>query len=308
MSDDKIRNYFLGKLDVPEAEDFEESTAASSELTEHAQLVEGELIVEYLRGGLSSAERDSFENNYLITEARRQKLELARIFLQNIIEKPQIAITAKSQTSVWQAVFASFQLKIAFAAAILLFVSIAAFFFLHSNNKDEIAKQPTPEPATVTPETTNQANNISNSNVPKTNANSNIETPKNSNESKPEIKPSPTATPKKFEPLQPTFATFALLPGTLRSGGEQFVKIPSKAAKLNLNLTLPKDTAVYENYSITVKNSNSDTIFTAPNRKLPNFTIPAAKLENDTYIIFLSGNNAVKNAESITEYTFRVRR
>ena len=136
--------------------------------------------------------------------------------------------------------------------------------------------------------------------------NSNINPTNTSNTNK--IKPTATPTPQPIAPVEPIIATFTLFPGTLRSNGEQFVKIPTNTAKATFRLNLPKDAAKYESYSITIKNSNNETIFTNPNQKLPNLTIPAAKLENDTYIIFLEGNTPQKPSESIAEYTFRVSR
>jgi hypothetical protein len=115
VSDDKIRNYFLGKLDVPEAEDFEEKTAADSVLTEHAQMIESELIEDFLRGGLSTSEQNSFENNYLTTSARQQKLSLARIFLQNINEKPQFSLHSNSKSLLPPHFYCLPQLQVSFS-------------------------------------------------------------------------------------------------------------------------------------------------------------------------------------------------
>jgi len=54
--------------------------------------------------------------------------------------------------------------------------------------------------------------------------------------------------------------------------------------------------------------ADGETVFTSPNLKSLNFILPAKKLENRTYIIFLEGQNAQNPAESVTEYSFRVRR
>ena len=77
VTDQKLKAYFLGSLAAAEAERLEEELAANAELTEQAQIVEAELADEYLRGNLSAAQCRSFEENYLTTSARREKLRLA---------------------------------------------------------------------------------------------------------------------------------------------------------------------------------------------------------------------------------------
>ncbi len=311
MNDDQTKKYFLGQLSETEAAAFEEETVLSAGLTEHAQTIETELVDRYVQGKLSQTEQSAFEINYLTTEARRQKLRLAQIFLKNIQDAPQNEVQTKPQLSLWQIFFSNYQLKIAFAMTALICALAVIFIVFRSNDKQETEiagqqnsnQQPTPENA-------NQPNiSVSNSNVntqnPQTNLNLNrTNNSNNSTENKPKVQP----TPKPVEPMPPTFATFTLLPGTLRSGGEQFIKILPNTNKINLRLTLPKDAVKYADYSITVKNSNNETVLTAKNLKSPNLTIPAAKLQNDTYIIFLEGNNPQKTAESLAEYTFRVSR
>ena len=288
-------------MDELEAAGFEEELAAGAELTEYAQMVECELVEDYLQNRLAQAERTAFENNYLITETRRQKLALAQIFLKNI--KLQNAAQTKPQASFWQTIFSSFRVKTAFAVVALICVFAVIFILLRSNNQ----KEPEIVSQQITIQTPTPANSTDvNVNNQTPQVNSNINAINTSNTNKP--KPTATSTPQPIAPVAPTLATFTLFPGTLRSSGEQFVKIPTNTAKAIFRLTLPKDAAKYDSYSITIKNSNNETIFTDTNQKSPNLTIPAAKLENDTYIIFLEGKTPQKPAESIAEYTFRVSR
>ena len=79
ISDQNLRSYFLGTLAAEDAERLEEECAADAELTEQAQIVESELADDYLRGSLSANERRLFEENYLTTDARQEKLRLAGI-------------------------------------------------------------------------------------------------------------------------------------------------------------------------------------------------------------------------------------
>ena len=108
VTDEKIKQYFLGKLDETESFDFEFVAAQNAELTEQAQLVESELIEAYLRGGLAENDRNLFEKNYLITESRREKLKFAESFLNSF--KAQTII--EPQVSIWQSITNSFQLRL----------------------------------------------------------------------------------------------------------------------------------------------------------------------------------------------------
>ena len=308
MSEENLKKYFLGKLSEAENERFEEEIALSEELTEQANIVESELVDDYLRDNLSASDSKLFEAIYLTTEARREKLRLANSLWKIANEqKTNEIITAKTPNLFWQNWNAW---RVAFAGfATILLVGAVFFFWLNSRGKEEIVRQ---ENTNQTPPPKAENRNIQpleNGNLVNQNANisTNSNSPKNKNAS-PTPTPKTTPTPKPVEPSAPALASFVLLPGTLRDEGEQFIKIAPNATKINLRLNLPKDATKYQTYIATIKTADSETVFTSPNLKSLNFTLSANKLENRTYIIFLEGQNAQNPAESIAEYTFRVRR
>ncbi len=304
MNDNQIKKYFLGHLDQSTAQDFEQKSAVSGELTEQAQIVESELIEQYLLDALSDADRTAFENNYLTTESRRRRLALAQIFERGI--KAQAA-TVPLPKAFWRNIFASFQFKIAAAAVILICILAGIFALLPTTKPIEIVRQSNinqnSAPAEINKNIA-ENQNAANINNPQT-AN---RQPRNTNAEKPKKQPLPVAAPTPNEPLKPTFAVFTLFPGTVRTGGEQFIKISPETDQINLRLKLPKDAAVFQTYAVNIKTADGANILTAPNLKSLNLSIPAAKLKNDIYVVFLDGNNPSKPAESITEYTFRVSR
>lgn len=308
LNEEKLKNYFLGKLSQAESEQFEEEIALSEELTEQAHIVESELVDDYLRDTVSASDRKLFEAIYLTTEARREKLRLANSLWKIANEKKtNEIIIAKTPNSFWQN-WNAWRVAFAGFAAILL-VGVFAFWWLNSRGKEEIASQENTNQS-LTPKAENRnIKPIENAN--NANQNANISTksnsPKNKNAS-PTPTPKTTPTPKPVEPSAPTLASFVLLPGTLRDEGEQFIKVLPNTNKINLRLNLPKDANKYQTYIATIKTADGETIFTAPNLKSLNFTLPANKLENRTYILFLEGQNAQNPAESVAEYTFRVRR
>ena len=308
MNEERIKSYFLGKLPPDDAERFEEDFADSAELTEQAQVVEGELVDDYLRGNLATPEKVLFETNYLTTEARRENLRLADE-LWKIAGKKELTaeIIAAPQKSFWQNWNA---LRVAFAGfAALLLLGAFAFFWLNSRGKDEIVKQ-TNTNQTPSPNTENRTiQPLENVNIADQNANlaPDSNTPKNKTTSPtPAIKTTPT--PKPIEQSASSFASFTLLPGLLRGGGEQSIKISPNTTKINLRLNLPPDANKYQTYNATIKTADGETVSTFSNLKSLNLNLPAGKLTKQTYIIFLEGKNAQNPAESIAEYTFRVRR
>lgn len=308
----KLKSYFLGDLAAAEAERLEEDCASDAELTEQANIVESELADDYLRGNLSAAERRRFEENYLTTEARRGKLRSAEYLWKIAAENQATAET--SATSLWQTLFGDRRLLAFGGLAAIIFGS---FFlvWLNSNKKPEIAKQENTAQSSNSGAKNENDKENQNANIVIENPNSNADsTDYNSQKSANKTSPKPTAapeikpTPKPSEPTVQTLATFILSPGTLRSEGEQFVKIQPQIGKINLRLKLPNDAPAYKNYRAVVQTADGKIVFTSPNLKSPNIFLPAAKLSNNTYIIFLEGKLSEKPAESVAEYTFLVRR
>ena len=317
ISDQILRLYFLGTLAVEVAERLEDQCAANAELTEQAQIVESELADDYLRGSLSANERRLFEENYLTTEARREKLRLAGN-LWKVANENRLT-DEKSAPSFWQSIFANYR-TLAFGglAAAVIFGAFG-LLWLNSNKNPEIVRQENINQA-INSEVQNQLTEApQNANVVNQNLEIGVGYSKNTVNSaernsqkiatpKPMATPEIKATPKPIEPPAPTLATFVLSPGTLRSEGEQFIKISPNTDKINLRLTLPKDAAKYQTYRATLKTADGEIVFTAPNLKSLNLSMSAGKFANGTYIVFLEGRNYQNPAESVAEYTFRVRR
>lgn len=317
ITDQTLKSYFLGSLAVADAERLEEELATEAELFEQAQMVETELADDYLRRNLSAAERRSFEKNYLTTAARREKFRTTENLWQIAAENQKKFATPAP--SFWQTLFGH--------RALLAFGSLAAigliggfvFVWLNSSKNTEISRQANiNHPPTLNnlsqgdnPSQENNSVNLT-SNVGANSENQNAPKSANGTALKPTAAPEIKAPPKPSAPPVPTtpnLATFVLTPSTLRSEGEQFIKIKPATNKINLRLTLPKDAVKYQRYRAVLRTADGATIATLPNLKSPNIFLTAPKLENQTYLVLLEGYNSPgKPAESVAEYTFRVRR
>jgi anti-sigma factor RsiW len=301
--DDTLRKYFLGRLPENEIARFEEEIAQDAALFDAAVDVENELIDDYARGSLSASDVEAFGSSYLLTDLRREKVELAKAFLRAADERfsARVVKVTASPLSFW-GLFENWGK--AFAGAVAVIAVVAGLIYLVTRpaaevdvaaNRDSqnqavtfspIASPPNDSivPVNNTDHSSNSGNNI-------------IRIPKNSGQ-KP---PSSAAIPAS------SVATFTLVAGALRDEGDQSVNIPLNAREISLRLDPPKDLPKYASYSASVKTADGESVLNISNLRSFRFRVPASKLESRTYIIFLEGKNAAGTAEPIAEYTFRVR-
>jgi len=87
QSDDAmIRQYLLGRLDAATdvVERLDERMLVDAEFSELVDVVEDEIIEEYLEGSLDPAERHAVEKHFLQPPERREKLRLARLLHRDL--------------------------------------------------------------------------------------------------------------------------------------------------------------------------------------------------------------------------------
>jgi methionine-rich copper-binding protein CopC len=143
MTDERIIAYFLHELPEEERERFEDECFAEEEWPEQIAAVEEDLIEAYLRDQLTPAQRRSFEQNYLVTEARQERVAAAAALLRYIDERnnernaatePRLDAVAPEQN--WAERFRAFwggtswAARAAAAAAIVVLIAGALWYFL----------------------------------------------------------------------------------------------------------------------------------------------------------------------------------
>jgi hypothetical protein len=87
MTDERIIAYLLEELPEAEMERFEDECFAQEEWPEEIAAVEDDLIEAYLRDQLTPERRRSFEQNYLATGARQERVAAAAALLRCIDER-----------------------------------------------------------------------------------------------------------------------------------------------------------------------------------------------------------------------------
>lgn len=75
-----IRQYLLGKLTGDSQQKVEERLLTEDDLFEEMEIAEDELIDEYHAGELSKNDRERFEQNFLATPERQEKVRFSRSF------------------------------------------------------------------------------------------------------------------------------------------------------------------------------------------------------------------------------------
>lgn len=73
-----MRRYLLGDVDEQRREQLEERVLCDRAFAERLSIAQDHLIDDYIFGGLSEAERQSFEKNFVLNEERRNKLRIAQ--------------------------------------------------------------------------------------------------------------------------------------------------------------------------------------------------------------------------------------
>src|SRR5262249_30935173 len=92
-----IRRYLLGAVGEPQLSEIEEKLLSSEELSQTADLIEDEIIEQYLDGDLDDRDKRAVESHFLRPPAHREKLRFARLLrhhfeLESHVPEPVPAI------------------------------------------------------------------------------------------------------------------------------------------------------------------------------------------------------------------------
>lgn len=128
-----VRRYLLGDLTGRDQENCEERFMTGDTSLAEIEAAEDELLDEYLAGRLSVSERTQFEQHFLSTPERKQKLRFAKVF-RRYVGSHQPAAADVSKSGIPPSLF-NLQNWPARVAIVLLFsVMAGVWFYLHSQN------------------------------------------------------------------------------------------------------------------------------------------------------------------------------
>lgn len=305
----KIQRFFFGEMAEEERFEFEQTFTANPDLLEEMRAFEADLIEKYVRGWMNAAEKLKFEQHFLNTEKRRQKVEFSR---QLINELRQETNEEAEKISIWNKIAELFLTpKIAMVTAFSVLILIFGGWFLlkySETEKIEIVKNE--NSANTEIRNVNVAVNTVNSNKQtETNRSTNLET---NSTNAPVNSPTPTKTPEpKKTPIPKTAPNpvLALFAGTLRDGGEiNELNLPKNSSGATFRLNLK--TVDYQTFQAGITDGNGKIIYRSGNLKAQksviNLFVPAKNLDKGDYRINLYGKNPAGENESAADFQFRV--
>jgi hypothetical protein len=106
----EVAKYLLGEMSDSQQARFEESFFHNSELSEILSDAENDLTDQYVRGELSAHERELFEGRFLVSERRREKVELARVLLDLQTRDEASPQTVRADRSWWKSIAAAIRI------------------------------------------------------------------------------------------------------------------------------------------------------------------------------------------------------
>ncbi len=322
-----IKRFLYGELPDEERSSLESRFVADGDLFDEIKIVEDELIEKYVRGWMDSAEGSKFEQRFLTTKRRRDRVAFSRQLFSKINEQNGAAAVPLKKNegviaediSVWEKL-AAFWLApkgLAAGAFAVLLMAVGGWILYQnfSDRQPEFARKEsdanikiatnivTPIPV-VSPKD-DKIGPLANG----TPGNENIQ-PDNPTPNKENPPETPAEKPKPADPKPVAAnAVLALFAGTLRSDGRNNeLNLPKDARSATLQLNLPS--IDYKSFEAQLTDADGSVLFRRPNirprRSTIIFTVPAQNLKRGDYNVKLSGTNESGKNESVADFQFRV--
>lgn len=305
-SEKAIRDYLLGELSGPEQQRLEERLLVDDDYFQQLQIVEGDLIDDYVSGELPVHERLKFDSHFLAAPERRQDLRFAQALRRYVsasgVEKTPAEVKdsprrASLLTTFW-ASLRPLNPLVGFSLAAILVLVVGGFWLISRQSR-----QPSPTDVAQTQPTNNTQPQINNQ------AHTTQGLPGKSEQTQtPEL-------PSKTEKRDSSVYAIALMTGSTRDVGEtKRVKIPREAQSVELSIALDPGVDDYQSYQAVLQTSAGERIINKSGLqatetsagKTISWTIPANLFKTEDYYLKLSGQNPDGQSESAGAYSFRV--
>jgi hypothetical protein len=135
----RVASYLLGQMSEEESEQFEDECFEQKSWPSQIKLVEDDLIDAYLHKELPPAQRQLFEQNYLTTEARQERVRVAAALLRQVCERDtlvELSGNSAREGNTWAERLKAFWLgggkglRVASALALLIVVVGGSWLYL----------------------------------------------------------------------------------------------------------------------------------------------------------------------------------
>jgi hypothetical protein len=303
VSDEALRRYLLGSLPEDERLIVDERLLSDDELAERVELAESVLTDDYAAGALSETERELFQRRFMVTEARQQNLRLSES-LRDYAGTQRAPVIPRRERPSWSERFAglfAFDSPRGWAVAgslavLFLLIGLSWFMVKRQERSSSIAgREPTPTKSVESPSPTAASPGQAVAG------------------SQPSPEPVQNSSPTPPEPVvPPTIASFVLLPGALRSGGDMTRVAVPKGERDVVRLSLVLENPAEGSYSAELATAEGQTLQVrkklTPTRNGHTkivFSIPAQLLHTSDYQIKLTRQKPDGQSESAGRYYFR---
>jgi CHAT domain-containing protein len=137
-----LKQYLLGSLSHEPRQALEQILMTDGELFDELSAAEDELIDQYLAGDLSPSEVDMFENHFLGSLERQEKLRFAKAFRKfaasHLTAQPSVPAPIERLTSNWQQFFSASPWRVAAFAALILVAVLGVWqIYFHQSDVDK---------------------------------------------------------------------------------------------------------------------------------------------------------------------------
>jgi hypothetical protein len=315
--------YLLGELTESEQEQFEEAYFGDDLLFERFLAVKDDLIDSYARHELAGPKRERFEQHFLATASRRERVDSAREFIRAVSARPHQESgqteTAQSKLglSPWQSflrLFGPGRLVAQVAFAGLLLVAVVGLLVLFKRQRDGAERlrqeaaarqqQEEQDARPVGPAPTSgldiggQRSSIANSQPSPT----------------PPVPSHDTNRPAPLLPAQ--VASLSLIPFSSRADDSTPLSLKLGPETRLVRLSLIFKDNDHRSYDVTIRTVEGESVVhqrrlkvqKSPEGQRVMVTFDSAILRGQDYIITLNGLTPTGNLEAINDYHLRVER
>jgi len=316
-----IARYLLGELPEEQQVEIEDRAFSDKEYLASITAVENDLIDEYVRGELAADDRRRFESRFLASAERRKRVEFARALRIAVSEAagPEKKMVQPAPRWTWrESLYAFFSglnpaARLAFVAAAILVVTGAAWLFVETQRLRRQVTQLQAE--NQSRQNLQQALELERKRSEELNAR--LDQEKQQREQTDESLRQLTETPEATTPPPPpVIASFTLLPGLSRGGGENPNFVLSNDARLvRLHIGIDPEEQ-YKSFAVDLRTVAGRPVWNRENLaaragrgpRAVGLTLPATVLKSGEYELRLRGLTEGGGSEDVGFYYFNVRK
>lgn len=307
-----LKSYLLGDLGADERQRLEQQLMIDSGAFEELHWTEDEMIDEYLSGALSDREKERFENFFLSTPERHQKLSFAKALKRYVTEHRPKKVGRPLLHDLWQAFWhpQNQGLKWAFAASLLMVIAVGSWSTVQIRRlRAELDQAGTGGSRDQLAQMQGRTSELEAALRREQDRNSLLERQAT------ELKRSGKGSLLSLSPgqLQSTLLSVVLTPGRFRdSGSVRKVQIPAGTDLVQIDLKL--ESRDYEQYQAALQRVGENAVLaqtssiteSSAQGALLRVIVPVTSLSRGDYVLKLSGQAAAGDFEDIGSCFFRV--